>query len=131
MKKTLVLLLVSSLLVFSLAACGSDKEQNANGNDMTNQGTSDTNPSDGNNNSSNDSMLNPDHQDDSLMDDTKDVLDDIGDDVEKAGDALTGDNATKQSQTGGVTYEQMLRNARVHDQDGFLNDHENSTSSDW
>ena len=38
------------------------------------------------------------------------------------------DAVTKQNSRPGVSYGQMLRNARVHDSDGLLTDHENAAS---
>lgn len=57
----------------------------------------------------------------SLGQDAKDALDD-------AGDALTeGGNAVGQSFRG-ASFDQMVRNGRVHDRDGDLKDRENSTT---
>lgn len=61
----------------------------------------------------------------SLAKDAKDALDDVG-------DALTGGSPSKQSHTGslirGASFDQMVRNGRVHDRDGNLNDLENSVT---
>ena len=44
------------------------------------------------------------------------------------GDTTVEDAVTKQNSRPGVSYGQMLRNARVHDSDGLLTDHENAAS---
>ena len=44
------------------------------------------------------------------------------------GDTTVEDAVTKQNSHPGVSYGQMLRNARVHDSDGLLTDHENAAS---
>ena len=62
--------------------------------------------------------------DDSLMDDIIDGGEDIMDGVDDAIDDITGSGSAGSSTTGNdhlPTYEDMLRNGRVRDQDGFLN----------
>lgn len=63
---------------------------------------------------------------DSLLDDAGNALNDAG----RALDGAVGGRAVQQNQTGrqGASYGQMLRNARVHDQDGDLTDFENSVT---
>lgn len=133
MKRQFGLLLASVLLVFALTACGGDDK--------------DTSHDSGDQNTAGDSL-----------EDAGDAIQDVGDDILDAGedildpndkdhadsgrdpadrhedDALTGgdptveDAVTKQSGRIGVSYGQMLRNARVHDTDGFLKDGENAVS---
>ena len=131
MKRQFGLLLASVLLVFALAACGSDK---------------DTQQDSG---QSHDTIL--DDAEDAL-DDTKDAIEDAGDDirdgVEDAGDDIRDkaeehrDEAEKDDAAGshdseadsagknrsGSSLDQMVRNARVHDTDGFLKDGENAVT---
>ncbi len=133
MKHAWTVLAASLLLVFALAACGggdsntgtdqnNDMNQDMNGseNDAVNDGQPGVNGSHDPAGPPNDTG-----RDDSLIDDAKDALDD-------AGDALMGGNPTKQRHTGslirGASFEQMMRNGRVHDRDGFLNDFENSVT---
>ena len=135
MKRQFGLLLASVLLVFALTACGGDDK--------------DTSHDSGDQNTAGDSL-----------EDAGDAIQDAGDDILDAGedildpndkdhadsgrdpadrhedDALTGGDptveyaVTKQSGRIGVSYGQMLRNARVHDTDGFLKDGENAVSPD-
>ena len=123
MKRQFGLLLASVLLVFALAACGSDK---------------DTQQDSG---QSHDTIL--DDAEDAL-DDTKDAIEDAGDDirdgVEDAGDDIRDkaeehrDEAEKDDAAGShdseadSSLDQMVRNARVHDTDGFLKDGENAVT---
>ena len=53
---------------------------------------------------------------------------DRGDSALTGGDTTVEDAVTKQNSRPGVSYGQMLRNARVHDSDGLLTDHENAAS---
>ena len=126
MKKHLALSLASLLLAVSLTACGSGKSNN----DALEGGHS-------SDNSASDSVISGDHKteadsDSHPLEDAKEDMEDAADDVK---DALTGDNAKNEgsaekqnSLTGGVSFGQMLRNARVHDKDGDLTDHENSVT---
>lgn len=143
MRRSLTLLVASLLLVFSLTACGgNDKQQdnsaNQNGSAVT--GSDSAGGNNGNTNGSANTNGNTNGgKDDSLMDDVGDAItdgaDDVKDGIDDVGDALTGDTAKNgtasrtRGTTGGTSYEQMLRNARVHDRDGDLTDWENSSSS--
>jgi hypothetical protein len=105
-------------LVLTLTACGNTAQPDRN---------------DANTDSS-DSL----QEDDTGTDRGDSIMGDMGDAVtdgaEDAGQAVTNgvDDAedtlerTTRSATGGTSYEQMLRNARVHDQDGDLLDGENA-----
>lgn len=130
MKRQFGLLLTSVLLVFALAACGggADADQDSG--------------------QSHDTILDDAEH---AIDDTKDAIEDAGDDIrdgaEDAGDDLRDeaekhrdeaekDNAAAShgSEAGdargrsGSTLDQMVRNARVHDTDGFLKDGENAVT---
>lgn len=144
MKSFLTLLAASVLLVFTLSACGGgDKQTGANDQDHNNGTNSDNvtggqdggiigdRPSnasgtqggtDGTMPEGNGGTNRDDGRTDGsgLMEDAKDALDDVG-------DALTGDGHTVR-QSVRSTYDQMLRNAHVHDKDGDLTDRENSTT---
>lgn len=140
MKRSLTLLLASLLLVFTLTACGRNDSQNNGG--QNNGTTAGDNAVTGNPNGSNgnDTMAPGNGTNNGVNGSGGTIGQDIGgaiqngvDDME---DALTGDNGTtngttdqNRSRTGGVTYEEMLRNARVHDTDGVLTDRENAVSS--
>ena len=114
MKRSLALLLASLLLVFGLTACGQEDTPK----DQTNG---------------------------SVSEDLKDAADDVGDaaqnGLDAAGDAIEngadrivdavdGDGVPNKSHSmlDGVSYEEMLRNGKVHDTDGDLTDHENAVS---
>lgn len=140
MKRSLTLLVASLLLVFSLTACGgNDKQQDNNANQNGSAVTGSDNAADNNDNAANNGENNANgNQDDSLMDDVGDAItdgaNDVKDGIDDVGDAITGDNTNTgtanrtRGTTGGATYEQMLRNARVHDRDGYLKDGENSVT---
>ena len=128
MKRQFGLLLASVLLVFALTACGGDDK--------------DTSHDSGDQNTAGDSL---EDAGDDILDAGEDILDPNDKDHADSGrdpadrhedDALTGgaptveDAVTKQSGRIGVSYGQMLRNARVHDTDGFLKDGENAVSPD-
>ena len=105
MKRQFGLLLASVLLVFALTACGGD--------DILDAGEDILDPND------------KDHADSG-----RDPADRHEDDALTGGDPTVEDAVTKQSGRIGVSYGQMLRNARVHDTDGFLKDGENAVSPD-
>ena len=100
MKRSLTLLLASLFLVFSLTACGGNGKNNngQNGNDQNNSTvTGDT----AGNNAENGTTNNGNG---GLVDDTGDVLEDIGngtrDVLDDAGRALTGNNGTANRSAG-------------------------------
>ena len=137
MKRQFTLLLASVLVVFALTACGgNDKDtnqdnngQNTVGEDIQNAGEDimdageDVLDPDNNNNNSNKDNGTGDHKNDQNTTDR-------GDSALTGGDTTVEDAVTKQSGRIGVSYGQMLRNARVHDTDGFLKDGENAVSPD-
>ena len=143
MKKGFALVLASALLVFALSACGEDKRNEAvidgTDNAVTDQGQ-DGSMMDGSSQHNTGSDLKDDAQD--LGDDLKDGAEDLGDDlkdgaqdlVDGTEDVLTGEDRTSNTSTGksgssiGSSYSQMLQNARVHDTDGDLTDHENAST---
>ena len=134
MKKFFSLLLALSLAL-SLTACGgNDKDtnqdnngQNTVGEDIQNAGEDimdageDVLDPDNNNNNSNKDNGTGDHKNDQNTTDR-------GDSALTGGDTTVEDAVTKQNSHPGVSYGQMLRNARVHDSDGLLTDHENAAS---
>ena len=117
MKRSLTLLLASLFLVFSLTACGGNGKNNGqNGNDQNNSAvTGDTagnnaengtNGTANNGNTSNGGANNgtTNNGNGGLVDDTGDVLEDIGngtrDVLDDAGRALTGNNGTSNRSAG-------------------------------
>ena len=139
MKKTLSILLASLLLVFTLTACGGDRKDS--GTDTGGNAATDTNGSgnaggSGINGTDGTGDSGPGGQDDALAGGEANgtapgdgAL--TGDDAMTGDDALTGTDtgtAAKQTHRAGASYDQMLRNARVHDTDGKLWDHENATT---
>lgn len=124
MRRSLALLCTSLLLVFALTACGGDKQT-----DGVNDGVNDNNGVTDNGTTGNDvtNGMN-DNLDDNLNSGTGQGTLDSG----VPGDPVLGDGvadgANPQSAVRGATYGQMLRNGRVHDTDGFLNDYENAVT---
>ena len=105
MKRSLTLLLASLFLVFSLTACGGNGKNNGqNGNDQNNSAV--TGDTAGNNaeNGTNGTANNGNTANGGLVDDTGDVLEDIGngtrDVLDDAGRALTGNNGTANRSAG-------------------------------
>ena len=128
MKRQFALLLTSVLLVFALTACGGDDK--------------DASHSTGEQNTAGDSIQDAG---DNIADAGQDILD-AGEDILDPNDHNGTDNGTDRNDadrdnadlrddsalTDGSTATegtgQMLRNARVHDTDGFLKDGENAVS---
>ena len=143
MKKRFALVLASALLAFALTACGEDTRNEAvidgTDNAVTDQGQ-DGSMMDGSSQHDTGSDLKDDAQD--LGDDLKDGAEDLGDDLKNGAedlvdgteDVLTGEDHTSGTSTKksgssiGSSYSQMLQNARVHDTDGDLTDHENAST---
>ena len=150
--KHLTLLLTAALLVFNLTACGcsaKDSGSTTTGQETTGTTEDSTSPNTGTSNgesgagtgstsgsnsggsqngsssasgeagSNTGGTANSDGTG-SLLEDAGDALKDGANDVK---DALDGS-----SKAGGVSFRQMVRNARVHDTDGDLTDGENSRS---
>ena len=124
MKRSLTLLLASLFLAFSLTACGGNGKNNngQNGNDQNNSAVTgdtagnngNTNGTTNNGNAENGTTANGDtnngttnHNNGGLIDDTGDVLEDIGngtrDVLDNAGRALTGSNGTTNRSTANGT----------------------------
>ena len=125
MKRSLTLLLASLFLVFSLTACGGNGKNNngQNGNDQNNSAVTgdtagnngNTNGTTNNGNAENGTTANGDtnngttnHNNGGLIDDTGDVLEDIGNGtrnvLDDAGRALTGNNGTANRSTTNRAY---------------------------
>lgn len=121
MKRSFMILLTSMLLVFSLTACGRNDKNNAqtsNDPPTTNQ---ETVPDNQNNGAGNDAMMGGSQNDETgIQNDTANPPEN------SAMDESTPDDTIGQDV--GVSYEQMLRNGRVHDTDGLLHDGENAVS---
>ena len=143
MKKNLALLLTALLLVFSLTACGNDQKDNntaGNGDAITGNDTAGNNTTGSADNGTTNETTNG-GAGDTLLDDTKEGLNNVEDGVNNAiDDVLPGTGTTNRtagtatpqgSRSGGVTYGQMLKNARVHDKDGDLTDLENTVTPGW
>ena len=135
MKRQFGLLLASVLLVFALTACGGDDkdtshstgEQNTAGDSIQDAGDAIQDAGDDILDAGED-ILDPNDKD--HADSGRDPADRHEDDALTGGDPTVEDAVTKQSGRIGVSYGQMLRNARVHDTDGFLKDGENAVSPD-
>lgn len=131
MKRTLALL-SAVLLAVSMTACGNDQKNDSNNaNDAVIDGT------DGKENT-NDGIMGD------MAQGTEDVVQGAENGVEDAVDGVeqgvsdmtnTAENAGKAMkrsvEEGGVSYGEMLDNARVHDTDGDLTDHENAVTPGW
>ncbi len=133
MKRNFALFCTALLLVCALTACGGDKQNQDTGGATTNNGET---SQDGNNvgNAVGDVVEGAENGIQDAVEGTGDAIQDVvdGNDRDTAqkdtGNEVT-DSVTKQrGQLGGVTYGQMLRNARVHDTDGDLRDHENAVT---
>lgn len=135
MKRQFGLLLASVLLVFVLTACGGDdKDTSHDSGDQNTAGDSLEDAGDAIQDAGDDildageDILDPNDKD--HADSGRDPADRHEDDALTGGDPTVEDAVTKQSGRIGVSYGQMLRNARVHDTDGFLKDGENAVSPD-
>lgn len=156
MRRSSALLLTFLMLIFTLAACGSkDEPSTGAGSSTNNNGVSDNsgmenggtqndpiaggNTGNQNNGVQDDGMTGSGSVGDSLRDDLDDIGNDIRDDMDQAGDNirdgvddLTGGTASGINANGrrhlGASFGQMVRNARVHDKDGDLTDHENAVT---
>lgn len=128
MKRTLALL-SAVLLAVSLTACGNDPKNDSNNAVL--------NGTDGKENTSDGIMGD-------MVQGTEDAVQDVGNGVKDAVDGVeqgvsdmtnTAENAGKAMkrsvEEGGVSYGEMLDNARVHDTDGDLTDHENAVTPGW
>lgn len=152
MKRTLAVLFATALLVFTLAGCGTDKDAN-NGNGSasvgdTGNGSSDSNDqgTGGANGNGGDIITGTDEPGDGQNNTEGSTLE-PGDGALNgetgAGDTgLTNNGENKDASSAaarsyrtaggndalfhGASYNQMVRNARVHDADGILTDGENS-----
>ena len=138
MKRQFALLLASVLLVFALTACGGDDkdashdsgEQNTAGESIQDAGDNIADAGEDILDAGKD-VLDPDDNRDSqadLPETDRDTADRDDHTALTDGTTSTEGTATKQSGRVGVSYGQMLRNARVHDTDGFLKDGENAVS---
>ena len=129
MKRRAALVMAILMLVFALTACGrKDTQQDNAGQNGTSQNGTSQNDSAviGGESNSSTNHSQGDQSNTSGGESQSPIgegTDDIRDGVNNAVDDITGN-----SNSGGVSYEQMLRNGKVHDRDGNLNDRENSST---
>lgn len=137
--KKMIALLSAALLALSVTACGNDQKNDANNaNDAVLNGT------DGKENTNNGIMGDMAQGTEDVVQGTEDAVQDVGNGVKDAVDGVeqgvddmtdTAENAGKAMkrsvEEGGVSYGEMLDNARVHDTDGDLTDHENAVTPGW
>ena len=122
------------LALFAVAGCSSDNAgNNDNGGDNANPATENNDNGNGNNGDNNNGNNNADNNNSNKDNGTGDHKNDQnttdrGDSALTGGDTTVEDAVTKPNSHPGVSYGQMLRNARVHDSDGLLTDHENAAS---
>ena len=121
MKRSLALLLTSLLLVFSLTACGRDRQpgdaDNNSASDGSVIGDADNGGANGGYDDSVTGGVNGGNGG-SMMDGAMDTMDDVGDAARNAvrdtRDALTGTTTVyTKNHMDGYTYDQMVRNGRV------------------
>lgn len=128
MRRGIALFLLSTLLTCSLAGCGTrdsqqDKETDTNRPKTVEPRTGDQSPrkQDG-------------HTGEKLMEDGRRVGDALEDGVRDSVDGVRNgvedlvDPQDKKPGKVGASYDQMKDNAKVHDNDGFLKDHENAVT---
>lgn len=116
MKRSFAILLTAMLLVCSLTACGRNKDNTPNDPPTTNQNADTT--------GQNSTNRNPGTADqNSTMLPGENTTQNDGSELQPE-ETPAGTNDTADAP--GVSYEQMLRNGRVHDNDGMLHDGENA-----
>lgn len=128
MKRSFMILLASMLLVFSLTACGRN-DNNAQTSDDPPTTNQETNANGQNNGTQNDAIMGGSSQNGATNGQN-------GESGSQSSTANGQENSTMNEtapngttdQGAGVSYEQMLRNGRIHDTDGLLNDGENAVS---
>lgn len=129
MKRNLTLLFASALLVFSLAACNGEKAPAGTTDGTDNNGTTTTTTNrttDGilNNGTARKNSALGNTTSNRVMNNTANGIKRATNGVERAVDRVENrvDNSmtNRTSQTNGISYDQMLRNGRVYDTDGFL-----------
>ena len=137
--KRMIALLSAALLALSVTACGNDQKNDPNnGNDAVLNGT------DGKENTNDGIMGDMAQGTEDVVPGAEAAVQDVGAGVKDAVDGGeqgvddvtdTAENAGKAMkrsvEEGGVSYGEMLDNARVHDTDGDLTDHENAVTPGW
>ena len=124
MKRRAALVMAILMLVFALTACGrKDTRQGGSSQDNSTQNGSAIVGGESNSNSGNSEGAQSGAAGGESQSPVGEGIDDIRDSVGSAMDDITGSD-----NSGGVSYEQMLRNGKVHDRDGNLNDHENAST---
>ena len=124
MKKQLALLLSAVFLTASLAACGSDQKEPSSAPEENHTAQNSDPSMEDAGDRLEDAVISGEED---LAEGGKDLVEEGKDLVDGAEDALTGDDPMPE----GASYEQMVRNARVHDTDGDLRDHENAVTPGW
>lgn len=120
--------LLAAMMLLSLAACGSGSNngsQTAPGQDTAGNATTGTNGNNSINNGADNNGTNgllPDDQNGGGTNDT------LGDDLfgNNENSSAANGSASDNNRTMGTSYDQMMRNARVHDTNGDLSDLENA-----
>lgn len=144
MKRQFALLLAAVLMAFSLTACGSDRDTNGD-QDRTQDSITDAGGDQDHNNQTDGTDkdrlpdTSGDADKDTKPDDGDTDMDLLPDDTDKTNQdnevlegterALRSSGVNMSSTHAGSTFGQMLRNARVHDTDGYLKDGENAVST--
>ena len=149
MKRALAVLCSVALLALILTACGTGKDNTTGGNvsngdygsgsaspddtisgDTTPDAIPDNGTTDSKNPSTDENDMASDLEKDAKtgMDDLKDGVEDAARDVKDAVDGAARSTEPKEDESlfRAASYEQMVRNAKVHDTDGILTDGENS-----
>lgn len=140
MRRRFALLLVSGLLAFTLAGCGGDDKdtgtQDGTGDMVTDENNdallgddnADRHQDDGTSDSGNDNQT--DTNGDGILDDLDNGMDDLGNDLENGMNDLGNDleQGMDNLENSATSYDQMVRNGKVHDTDGILTDGENAHS---
>ena len=137
--KKMIALLSAALLALSVTACGNDQHP-----DYREDADAVLNGTDGKENTNNGIMGDMAQGTEDVVQGTEDAVQDVGNGVKDAVDGVeqgvddvtdTAENAGKAMkrsvEEGGVSYGEMLDNARVHDTDGDLTDHENAVTPGW
>ena len=132
MKKTITALVLALALLLGLSGCTSKKDQGSNndtlGNSTTQNGTTNNGTQNGGTNSDGNTANNGTTNNDTNNTPSAGSRYGTNRSYGQPGSNDATDSESSDDLLGGRSYEQMLRDARVHDSDGNLNNGENSTS---
>ncbi len=117
MTRSFAILMAAMLMVCSLTACGRNKDKTPNDPPTTNQNADTTGQNSTNQNTG------TTNQNNAVMPEESPMQNSGG---EMQPEETPGTDNTAGDSGAGVSYEQMLRNGRVHDSDGMLHDGENA-----